>query len=77
MRPAALLTGPETAEVVDADWVRVALGRLQNQPEVFDARMDELTYLSNLIMVGVDSGGERLGSAEAANLVIATCTLGA
>lgn len=77
MRPAALLTGPETAAVVDADWVRVALGRLQNQPEVFDARMDELTYLSNLLMVGAESGGERLESAEAANLVIATCTLGA
>lgn len=77
MRPAALLTGPETAEVVDADWVRVALGRLQSQTEVFDARMDELTYLSNLLMVGAESGGERLESSHAANLVIATCTLGA
>lgn len=77
MRPAALLTGPETADVVDADWVRVALGRLQNQPDVFDARMDELTYLSNLLMVGTESGGERLESSQAANLVIATCTLGA
>ncbi len=77
MRPAALLTGPETAEVMDADWVRVALGRLQSQPAVFDARMDELTYLSNLVMVGVDAGGERLESGAAANLVIATCTLGA
>ncbi len=77
MRPAALLTGPETVEVVDADWVRVALGRLQSEPEVFDARMDELTYLSNLLMAGTESGGERLDSSEAANLVIATCTLGA
>jgi hypothetical protein len=77
MRPAALLTGPETAAVVDADWVRVALGRLQSQPDVFDARMDELTYLSNLLMVGAESGGDRLESSDAANLVIATCTLGA
>ncbi len=77
MRPAALLTGPETAAVQAADWVRVALGRLQNRPAVFDARMDELTYLSNLIMEGTDSGGERLESAEAANLVVATCNLGA
>ncbi len=77
MRPAALLTGPETSAVVDADWVRVALGRLQSQPDIFDARMDELTYLSNLLMVGAESGGERLESSDAANLVIATCTLGA
>lgn len=77
LRPAALLTGPETAEVVDADWVRVALGRLQSEPAVFDARMDELTYLSNLLMVGAGLGGERLESADAANLVIAICTLGA
>ena len=77
MRPAALLTGPETAEVVDADWVRVALGRLQSQPGTFDARMDELTYLSNLLLAGVDAGGERLESSAAANLVIAACNLGA
>jgi hypothetical protein len=77
MRPAALLTGPETAAVVEADWVRVALGRLQSQPDVFDARMDELTYLSNLLMVGAESGGERLESSDAANLVISACTLGA
>jgi hypothetical protein len=77
MRPAALLTGPETATVREADWVRVALGRLQSRPAVFDARMDELTYLSNLIIEGTDSGGERLESAEAANLVMATCNLGA
>jgi len=76
MRPAALLTGPETAVVQDSDWVRVALGRLQNDPTLFDARMDELTYLSNLIMEGTDSDGERLESSEAANLVIATCNLG-
>jgi hypothetical protein len=55
----------------------VALGRLQSDPQVFDARMDELTYLSNLIMEGTDSDGERLESSEAANLVIATCNLGA
>lgn len=77
LRPAALLTGPETAAVVDADWVRVALGRLQSQPDVFDARMDELTYLSNLLIVGTESGSERLESSVAANLVIATCSLGA
>ena len=77
MRPAALLTGPETATVQAADWVRVALGRLQSRPDIFDARMDELTYLSNLVMEGTDSGGERLESTEAANLVVATCNLGA
>jgi hypothetical protein len=77
MRPAALLTGPETAEIQEADWIRVALGRLQRNPSAFDARMDELTYLSNLVMEGTESGGERLESSEAANLVIATCNLGA
>lgn len=77
MRPTALLTGPETSTVRDSDWVRVALGQLQSAPEQFDARMDELTYLSNLLMVGAESGGERLASEAAANLVIATCNLGA
>ena len=77
LRPAALLTGPETAEVKPSDWVRVALGRLQADPESFDARMDELTYLSNLVMAGLDQGGDRLESGAAANLVIATCNLGA
>ncbi|MGE0623675.1 MAG: DUF6178 family protein [Pseudomonadales bacterium] len=77
LRPTALLTGPETATVRDSDWLRVALGRLQPRPEVFDRCMDELTYLSNLLMEGVDAGGDRLASGEAANLVIATCNLGA
>lgn len=77
LRPSALLTGPETALVRDSDWLRVALGRLQSQPQRFDARMDELTYLSNLLMAGTESGGERLESGPAANLAIATCNLGA
>lgn len=77
LRPAALLTGPETTKVRESDWVRVALGRLQSDPGRFDARMDELTYLSNLLMIGAESGGERLASGAAANLVVATCNLGA
>lgn len=77
LRPVALLTGPETATVRDSDWLRVALGRLQSRPVVFDRCMDELTYLSNLLMEGVDVCGERLASGDAANLVIATCNLGA
>ncbi len=77
LRPAALLTGPETVDVRPSDWVRVALGRLQADLECFDARMDELTYLSNLVMAGLDQGGDRLESGAAANLVIATCNLGA
>jgi len=76
-RASALLTGPETASVQESDWVRVALGRLQSEPEPFDRRMDELSYLANLLLVGTESGGERLESAAAANLVIATCNLGA
>ncbi len=77
VRPVALLTGPENAKVRDSDWLRVALGRLQSSAEVFDRRMDELTYLSNLVMEGVDMCGDRLTSADAANLVVATCNLGA
>jgi len=77
LRPTALLTGPETAAVRESDWLRVAFGRLQSRSEVFDRCMDELTYLSNLLMEGVDVCGERLASAEAANLVIATANLGA
>ena len=76
-RPTALLTGPEQGSAQEADWVRLALGALQADPDSFDERMDELTYLANLLMVGVELGSERLESGPAANLVVATCNLGA
>jgi len=74
-RPVALLTGPESDP--DGDWIRLALDRLQAESECFDARMDELTYLANLLKVGIESGGERLDSTAAARLVVSTCNLGA
>ncbi len=76
-RPVALLGGPETAGVQESQWVRLALGRLQEDPACFDERMDELTYLANLLMVGAELDGGRLESGVAAQLVVATCNLGA
>jgi hypothetical protein len=76
-QPTALLTGPDTGVVQEADWIRLALGELQDAPEVFDARMDELTYLANLLMVGTEAGGERMESKVAARLALSACNLGA
>ena len=76
-QPTALLTGPETGVVQEADWIRLALGELQTDPEIFDARMDELTYLANLLMVGTEAGGERMESNVAARLALSACNLGA
>jgi len=76
-RGAALLTGPEKALAGSTEWVRTALGRLHSEPAVFDARMDELTYLANLLISGAEAGGDRLTSDTAANLAVATCNLGA
>lgn len=73
----ALLTGPEKSQADESSWIRTALGELQSKPAVFDARMDELTYLANLLMSGAQVGDERLTSDVAANLAVATCNLGA
>jgi hypothetical protein len=76
-QPTALLTGPEDGSVAESDWIRLALSGLQGVPEQFDRRMDELTYLANLLMVGVEYAGERMESRPAARLALATCNLGA
>lgn len=76
-QPRALLTGPETEVVKPSDWIRTALGRLQSEPGIFDTRLDEITYLANLLMAGGEAGGERLDSGAAANLAVSTCNLGA
>ena len=74
----ALLTGPENALADDADkWVKTVLGQMQTDADLFDDRMDELTFLANLLISGAEHNGERLSSDAAANLAVSTCNLGA
>jgi|GEM_PF-4113429 len=69
----ALLTGPDATRSRQA--VRLALAALSDQGLV-QARMDELAYLSNLLMAGTARDGERIPEKQAAEIAMATCNLG-
>ncbi len=75
----ALLTGPQRAPAAVEVPIRRALAALIDDPERFEARTAELAYLANLVMADVvlDEHGATMSQADAANLVIATCNLGA
>jgi hypothetical protein len=57
--------------------IQQALGRLadSNQPGL-EQCMQELSYLSNIIMMGASLGGQRFTEREAGTAVLATCNLG-
>lgn len=59
--------------------VLAALRQLHAEaPAVFQERMEELTYLANVLVAGAsDRDGMRLGAAEAAQAALATVALGA
>jgi len=49
----------------------------EQKPECFLQRMEELAYLSNVLVAGASNKGERFRAAEAAEAVLVTCCLGA
>jgi hypothetical protein len=49
----------------------------QTDPELFRTRMDELVYLTNVLVAGAEVEGERLRSQGAADVVLATVSYGA
>ncbi len=49
----------------------------EQNPECFHLRMEELAYLSNVLVAGANNKGARFRAAEAAEAALATCRLGA
>lgn len=74
-RGVELLAGPaSSAQARDPTFaIRAGLSALQHDVERFEARTNELVYLSNLVMAGLTA---TLSEVAAANLVLATCNLG-
>lgn len=73
------LLGAGAGEAARPEPVLAALRQLHAEsPAVFHERMEELTYLANVLVAGASgAGGARLGAAEAAQAALATVALGA
>ncbi|MFL5355842.1 DUF6178 family protein [Archangium sp.] len=76
--PAALLgTGGDGGTQAPATMLREALAWLQDEsPEALARCMQELGYLSNVLVSGCGHAGRPLRALEAAQVAIATCNLG-
>ncbi len=71
--------GGALAETIDPTRpLREALAQLREvDPEAFDARVEELVYLANVVVAGVEHKGRRMRPGKAAEAVFATLCLGA
>ncbi len=73
--PRFQLSGPTTAA---RSLIRDALDRLEsNSPDVFGARLRELVYISNVLVVGTQDPTSRLTEVEAAHAALDICNIGA
>ncbi len=72
-RPVALLTGPEVA----TSPLQAALTELgQTDPDAQAARLAEVVYLSNVLMVGWSLDGKAVAEKTSVEIVMATASLG-
>jgi hypothetical protein len=75
-RQPLLLKGPMTEHRVGLE-LRDRLDRLRfTQPDAFAARLGELAYLANILMVGCALDGKRFGETDAAQAALACANLG-
>ena len=72
-----LLQPPRPASSSNTSSLQTALNTLaEENPEALSARLNELMYMSNILMTGAEFKGGRFLETEAAKAVMATCNLG-
>jgi len=75
-RQPLLLKGPQTEQRVGLE-LKDRLDRLRfTRPDAFAARLGELAYLANVLMVGCAIDGKRFEEADAAQVALACANLG-